>query len=185
NFISQYLRENPLQRGVDRRLLQEEIFPKFTQRQFDLLLDKMVGEGKLFSSGSEISYQRLDRRLEGEVRADLDRFLDLIRKDKYSPPSPAEIGEGLGLDGDKIKRIVKALVDEGSLVRVKQDLYYGREVMEAIKDKVREFVHLHGKITLADLRDQLSTSRKYAQAILEYLDSVGFTRRIEDYRILK
>ncbi|GFP19434.1 selenocysteine-specific elongation factor [Candidatus Hakubella thermalkaliphila] len=185
NFISQYLRENPLQRGVDRRLLQEEIFPKFTQRQFDLLLDKMVGEGKLFSSGSEISHQRLDRRLEGEVRAELDRFLDLVRKDKYSPPSPAEIGEVLGLGENKVKKIVKALVDEGSLVRVKQDLYYGREVMEAIKDKVREFVHLHGKITLADLRDQLSTSRKYAQAILEYLDSVGFTRRIEDYRILK
>ncbi|GFP36667.1 selenocysteine-specific elongation factor, partial [Candidatus Hakubella thermalkaliphila] len=121
----------------------------------------------------------------GEVRAELDRFLDLVRKDKYSPPSPAEIGEVLGLGENKVKKIVKALVDEGSLVRVKQDLYYGREVMEAIKDKVREFVHLHGKITLADLRDQLSTSRKYAQAILEYLDSVGFTRRIEDYRILK
>ncbi len=185
NFISQYLRENPLQRGVDKELLKEEIFPKFTQRQFDLLLDKMVGEGKLFSSGSEISCQRLDRRLEGEVRADLDRFLDLIRKDKYSPPSPAEIGEVLGLGEDKVKKIVKALVDEGSLVRVKQDLYYGREAMEEIKDKVREFVHLHGKTTLADLRDQLSTSRKYAQAILEYLDSVGFTRRIEDYRILR
>ncbi|GFP33480.1 selenocysteine-specific elongation factor, partial [Candidatus Hakubella thermalkaliphila] len=109
----------------------------------------------------------------------------LIRKDKYSPPSLAEIGEGLGLDGDKIKRIVKALVDAGSLVRVKQDLYYGREAMEENKDQVGGFLQPHGKITLAGLRDQLSTSRKYAQAILEYLDSVGFTRRIEDYRILK
>jgi selenocysteine-specific elongation factor len=42
----------------------------------------------------------------------------------------------------------------------------------------------HGKITLAEYRDLLNTSRKYAVLILEYLDQQKITKMVDDARIL-
>jgi selenocysteine-specific elongation factor len=39
-------------------------------------------------------------------------------------------------------------------------------------------------MTLAELRDKLDTSRKYAMTIMEHFDSVKFTKRLEDKRVL-
>ena len=41
------------------------------------------------------------------------------------------------------------------------------------------------QVTLAEFRDTLGISRKFAQALLEYFDRVGLTRREGDYRILR
>ena len=51
---------------------------------------------------------------------------------------------------------------------------------------VRVTAHLkaQGKITLAEVRDMFQTSRKYAQAFLEYLDGEKITRRVGDERVL-
>ena len=39
-------------------------------------------------------------------------------------------------------------------------------------------------LTVAEIRDILGTTRKYAVPICEYLDRVGFTRREGDLRLL-
>ena len=41
-----------------------------------------------------------------------------------------------------------------------------------------------GKVSLGEVRDMFKTSRKYAQALLEYLDSKKITRRVGDERVL-
>ena len=42
-----------------------------------------------------------------------------------------------------------------------------------------------GRVTLAQLRDRLGISRKFAQGLLEALDARGVTRRVGDERILR
>ena len=41
-----------------------------------------------------------------------------------------------------------------------------------------------GSITLAEFRDMLGTSRKYAMAILDYTDRSKITVKKDDYRVL-
>lgn len=52
-------------------------------------------------------------------------------------------------------------------------------------ERVVEHLKKEGTITLAQVRDLFSTSRKYAQAFLEYLDAQGITRRVGDERVLR
>jgi selenocysteine-specific elongation factor len=40
-------------------------------------------------------------------------------------------------------------------------------------------------VTLAQLRDRLGISRKFAQALLEAMDANGITRRVGDERVLR
>ena len=45
-------------------------------------------------------------------------------------------------------------------------------------------IALRGSVTIAELRDRLNLSRKYAQAVLEYFDKTGLTKRVEDRHVL-
>jgi selenocysteine-specific elongation factor len=50
---------------------------------------------------------------------------------------------------------------------------------------VQETIRTQGSLTLASFRDQFNTSRKYATAFLEHLDSIGITLRKGDFRVLR
>ena len=52
------------------------------------------------------------------------------------------------------------------------------------KNLILEHINKNGKISAAEARDILNTSRKYAVAVLEYFDSIKLTKRVEDYRTL-
>ncbi|MEZ5120402.1 MAG: SelB C-terminal domain-containing protein [Solirubrobacterales bacterium] len=55
-----------------------------------------------------------------------------------------------------------------------------------MRDRVVAIVQAEGAVTLARLRDELQTSRRYAQALLEHLDAARVTRRLpDDRRVLR
>jgi selenocysteine-specific elongation factor len=51
--------------------------------------------------------------------------------------------------------------------------------------RVTEHLRGKGKITVAEVRDLFQTSRKYALALMEHLDTAGVTRRVGDERVLR
>jgi selenocysteine-specific elongation factor len=57
------------------------------------------------------------------------------------------------------------------------------EALEAVRERVVAILRSEGTITLARLRDELGTSRRYAQALLEHLDAQRVTRRVGDERV--
>jgi selenocysteine-specific elongation factor len=52
-------------------------------------------------------------------------------------------------------------------------------------EKIEAHLKAEGKITVAEVRDLFSTSRKYALALMEHLDAQGVTKRVGDERVLK
>jgi len=48
---------------------------------------------------------------------------------------------------------------------------------------VKNYLLEYGTLTLAEFRDHFQTSRKYAVAVLEYLDEKGITKRKGDARV--
>ena len=79
-----------------------------------------------------------------------------------------------------------ALIQAGLAVRIGRDLYAHRDAVAAVADRVRAIIAGEGAVTLARLRDELGTSRKYAQALLEHLDAARVTRRLpDDRRVLR
>jgi selenocysteine-specific elongation factor len=52
-------------------------------------------------------------------------------------------------------------------------------------DRIMGRLKSQGKITVAEVRDMLQTSRKYALALMEHLDEQKVTRRVGDERVLR
>lgn len=62
--------------------------------------------------------------------------------------------------------------------------YMEKEAFEWALGELKKTVGEKGQITLAEFRDIIGTSRKYAMEILEYLDRQKITKKIDDARVL-
>ncbi|MDQ6781242.1 MAG: selenocysteine-specific translation elongation factor [Candidatus Eremiobacteraeota bacterium] len=72
----------------------------------------------------------------------------------------------------------------GALVRIGDDVYR-RSQLERAKAMITDVIAKNGAATMAQLRDALGSSRKYALPLMEYLDSSGFTIRDGDLRRIR
>lgn len=81
--------------------------------------------------------------------------------------------------------LIRALVKNGQLVQVSDDLYYPQSTLDAIRERLRQHIDQSGPFTVATFRDLFSTTRKYAVPLLEFLDRSGVTKRDGDLRELR
>ena len=96
----------------------------------------------------------------------------------HEPPSRSELGAAAAH--------LPALIQAGVAVRIGRDLYAHRDAIAAVADRVGAIIADEGAVTLARLRDELGTSRKYAEALLEHLDQARYTKRLpDDRRVLR
>lgn len=101
-----------------------------------------------------------------------------LRAAGHEPPTEAELGDDA--------RHLAALRAAGRAVRVGRSMYAHPEAIAAVATLARSIVDREGSVTLARLRDELGTSRKYAQGLLEHLDATRVTRRLpDDRRVLR
>src|SRR5439155_8875364 len=119
------------------------------------------------------------------ARPTLVRIPDQSRTAALSPQA-LELENQLraaGLDAPNISEVDSSLLGElrahGRAERVGRVAMH-HDTLAAVEQTVRALIARDGSITLAALRDELQTSRKYAQALLEHLDAKRVTRRLSD-----
>ena len=78
----------------------------------------------------------------------------------------------------------RLLLKRGEAVQLADGLFTSDEVAQNILEEIKTATRENGEISLADFRNRMGTSRKYAQAWLEYADTAGVTRRVGDARVL-
>ena len=69
--------------------------------------------------------------------------------------------------------------------RVTDNVVFTADAYDQMMKKIIEHIKTHGQITVAEVRDMLQNSRKYALALMEYLDNQKITRRVGDGRVLR
>ncbi len=108
----------------------------------------------------------------------VDQLLQKFDSDPYAPPTKKEATREIGED------LVRYLIESGSLVQVSEDVIFKADAYEELVDKVKSSLMGGGSITVAEIRDQFQTSRKYMLALMEHLDAIGLTVREGDERRL-
>jgi selenocysteine-specific elongation factor len=99
-----------------------------------------------------------------------------LREAGVEPPLDSELDAG----------DLAALRDAGRAVRVTKGLHYHADALAEIRGRVIALAERNGgAVTLAQLRDELGTSRKFAQALLEHFDSEKVTIRRGDEHFLR
>jgi selenocysteine-specific elongation factor len=118
-----------------------------------------------------------ERKLKAELAA-------TIRSGGISPPDAAELIAAAGPRGTAVTDLLALLCDEGQIVEINSQLYFDIEIESELRRRVTERLADGSSLAMAELRDLLGTTRKYAVPIGEYLDRIGLTRREGDVRRL-
>jgi len=148
-----------------------------------LLLDSLVEGGVLVRRGAEIGLAGREARTDAAEAALRARIEGVYKAARFAAPLEDEVRTRLGLNPSVFNPVLNALLRSGLLVRLAPKVIYHRETLEAARTAVAGLVERHGSVTIAELRDRLELSRKYAQAVLEYFDKTGYTRRVGDRHV--
>ncbi|MDQ3780522.1 MAG: selenocysteine-specific translation elongation factor [Chloroflexota bacterium] len=173
-LLAAYHRDQPLRRGI----IKEEVRSRLhlsPSRLFDDVIATAVASGVAADDGQTLRLPAFTIAIDPARRTVADRYLAALTTSPNSPPSPAEFG----LDADTLG----ALADLGEIVRVGEGIVFAPAAYQRLVRETLALIDQHGTVTLAGFRDHFQTSRKYAQAMLEYLDQQRITRRVGDERV--
>ena len=176
-LLADYHKRYKLKVGIPK----VEIISKFKLSQKEVL--ELI---ELFIKNNEV-------RLEGNLVAEKDFVVNYDKKQLaekariekellnggFTPPTIKELTNGVKASLE----LLDSLVDN-TIIRLDADLVLHRDVLTKAIEKVNEHFKNAEKMTLAEFRDFTGSSRKYSMAILEYIDKLGITRRVENYRVL-
>jgi selenocysteine-specific elongation factor len=86
---------------------------------------------------------------------------------------------------DKVKDVLMVLVEEEILIKTKDDLYFDKEAVNDLKNKLVGFLEANEEISTSQFKDLTGASRKYVIPLIEYFDSQKVTIRVGDMRRLR
>jgi selenocysteine-specific elongation factor len=177
NLLSEYHRAYPLRRGMPREALKNRL--KLTIPLFQVLVDELLRQQALRQAQNILARADFSIQLKAAQREQADALLRQMAESPYAPPSVKDCKQKLG------EELYQAMLELGELIQVSDEVVFRRQDYLTAKEAVQRLINQHGQVSAAQVRDHLQTSRKYALALLEYLDQVGFTERRGDVRILK
>ena len=175
--VESYHRSYPLRRGIPREELKSKL--KLSARAFNAVINKLITDHFLTDTSAVIAAPKHEVKFDPGQQVMIQTLLRKFEQNPYSPPGVKELQAEAG------EEILNALMDGHHLIAVSSDVMFRRQDYDLMVAKIKSEIQQKERITLGEVRDLFSTSRKYAQALLEHLDGIGVTLRDGDFRKLK
>ncbi len=168
---------HPLHGGIGRETLRSGM--KMEAKLFDAALARLAEEGAIAAQGALLHLPGYEPVFRPEQQEMVERLLALLAAAPFSPPDLEELA-AQRYDAE----VIGALVEQGRLVKIGKGLVFTAEAVAAVQEKVGATIAAQGEVDVGAMRDMLGTTRKFAVPLLEYMDQIGYTRRIGDKRVL-
>lgn len=175
-LLQEYHESNPLAEGIPKQELQSRLRDTWHIQDDKIILGavhRLMNLGTLMDCGKTVSMQGFEAVLTPEQEKLKERIAGIYKDAGIEIPKNDEI---YALDSDK--RVINAIFDrlykEGVLVKVDPSYNISQEGWNRVAAAART-AGAEGSFVLADFRDTLNTSRKYASVYLAALDRAGIT----------
>lgn len=183
-ILKNFHKENPLKVGMNKEELRSKSFSnKVKQKIFQNFLELMKEKEIIKEGANVVALKEFEIKLTKAQRGIKEKILETYLESGITSPKIKDIIDDKKLEKEYLK-IYNLLVEEGTLVKLPEDVVIHKEVIDSVKDKIIEWLNKNGSITLGEAKELLGFSRKYLVAILEYLDQAEITKRLEDKRVL-
>jgi selenocysteine-specific elongation factor len=184
-YLAKYHETNPLKAGMPKEELRSK-FPRISNSKlFNMVLNQMLKSKQIVQEENTV---RLDshRVSLGEDQADVrKKILKAYQEGGLQPPYFREVVKKLDADPKRTKEVLMHLVEEGQIVKTKEDLYFDTKAVDNLKNRLVDFLKSHGEITTPQFKEMTGASRKYVIPLIEYFDSKNVTLRVGDSRKLR
>ena len=177
SLLQAYVSENPLRMGMPREQVRSEL--RLPDRLFDRVVDRAQADGTLLVSSALLLPPDHAVTLTAEQSSLADAISSELASGGSTPPSLSDVEARLGPE------LLQYLVDSGRLVKASDSVIFEADSYRAMRDQVVAYLRANSQITVADCRDLMHSSRRYAMGLLETLDRQQITKRLGDARVLR
>lgn len=174
-FINNFHSENPYKFGVGKSLLKTKLYPKIKQNVFDQIIYKFMCENEIKKYKEYLSLKDFEINKDKTFKSIEQTLLNTYKKSEFDFVRLSEIN--FNEDENIVRDVLNILIDEEKIVKINEEMYTLKSLMDKAEVVVRERLEKDNLITISQLRDALNTSRKSAKPILEYFDNMKITRK--------
>jgi selenocysteine-specific elongation factor len=184
-YLANYHADKPLKAGMPKEELKSK-FPQLSDpKVFNLILNQMIKSDQI--AQEENTVRLSDHRVSlGADQADIRKKIEgIYKKGGLQPPYFREVPKLLGVDPNHTKDVMLLLVEEGQIVKTKDDLYFHIDAITELKNRLVDFLKSNEEITTPQFKEMTGASRKYVIPLIEYFDASKVTLRVGDSRKLR
>ena len=187
-LLDEFHKEKPITEGMDKEEFKSRLSEKFRltdPKKSALLLAEMVRRKILktrdkyvSNSGFIVSYSK---ELSGMQETIRQKYI----KAGIEAPATNDVVADIK-DSKKARQIIEDMHKSGELIKISPAAYMYSEAYEKVLESIKTLAGQSedNTFSLAEFRDAHATSRKYAMAVLEYLDKKKITKLVGDRRVL-
>ena len=182
-ILGDYHRRFPLKKGLIKEELRSRMAGNIKEKLFNQLINDLIQETLIVRDQDTIRAKDHRIKLHKEQEELRSQIEQIYLKEGLEPPYFKDLGqnikEGGGMD------LLEIMVKDGTLIKVKEDLFFHKKVIEELNRRLVDFIKDRGEITTPELKKLTGVSRKYTIPLIEYFDKMQLTVRIGDKRILR
>ena len=179
-MLRDFHRAQPLAEGMPRDTLRSQL--RLSPSAFDALLghyNDASNPAAFVDVGGMVRLAGHDVRFAPEQQAAVEALLARCRAQPWATPSVKEARAAVG------DEVYVVMLRRRMLIQLNDEVILLPDTCAQATQQVRAFIEREGSMTAVQARDLFGTTRKYALALMEYLDLSGVTRRVGDARVLK
>jgi selenocysteine-specific elongation factor len=185
DFIDAYHKANPLKAGMPKEELKSKLPAFLNPKLFILIINQMIKD-KMIALDEDMVRLEGHKISLGEDQSSIKmKIITAYKESGLTPPYFKELTQEHKIDPARAKDVLMLLVDEGVVLKVKEDLYYHSDNINDIKNRMIEFLRKNGEMSAPQFKEMAGASRKFLIPLLEYFDSKNVTIRIGDIRKLR
>jgi selenocysteine-specific elongation factor len=174
----------PLMSSHDRQKVQSQLDYVGDDALVHAAVDRLIQQKKVLGDLRRIARADFKPKLNNNQRRLKDKMVAAYQEAGFQPPDPASFAPQAGGNAANLKDLFELCVAEGYLVRITDDIYLHADTEAGMRRLITERLASGPGLTVAEIRDLLGTTRKFAVPLCEYLDAAGVTRREGDLRVL-
>ena len=174
---------HPLYRGFEKK----DILKGFsgTRIVIDRAFERLFETKQVTQEQERIFLSDKEPVLSADEKRAVDQLAHLFMKAEFVTPRPDELPTITGFKQSMIDELLIHLRHRNILVELAEQVIIHHIHLEKSKQILCKHLEKQGRIRLAEYKDLLNTSRKFALPLLEYWDKAGLTKRVGDDRVLR
>lgn len=184
SLLRQFHAQQPLREGISKEELRSRLGRGVSPSLFTQILSDLIETGEITHDRDRVRLTSYRPQLSPAEAALTERLETLYRRTALQPPTTDAAFREVGADRRGAQAIFFRLVEQGMLIKIKDDLYLHREVYENLKARILAHLTEHSSISVPTFKDLLGVTRKHAIPYLEHFDQIKLTRRAGDDRVL-
>ncbi|MEO0205149.1 MAG: selenocysteine-specific translation elongation factor [candidate division WOR-3 bacterium] len=171
--------------GMPRLELITKLGKGFDNTLFSFVLQNLKEEKKIrITEDGKVSLFDFCVSLDKELEAVVQRLEKIFIDSKFQPPQIESLMDQKIGSPDLVKKAYRYLLDNGTLIHVGEGIAFHKNMIKEAQTELVDFLQKHKEMRVAEFRDLLNASRKYALPLLIYFDTKGITIKRGEVRVL-